>query len=461
WQGMNDYAAPTNGSGTKEDPYLIERPEHLAWLSLATNNTKRADAFLGTDDQQSRRAFAGVHFKQTADLDLAGLAFTPIGNYQSSPDYLARHGFGGVYDGNGFAIKNATINACLDNGQTATEGYTTNTYVSGIFGLLAASSVVQNVHAKNVKVGTLLDANATTSAETFGETFAGVIVGIALDCTVTNCTTDADCSAIGVYAGGIVAYQSTCRDLSYCVNRATVIGDKAAGGIVGAGESAIISYNVNYADIALITFTRWSGAGGIVGAYSANTASTANAVSNCINYGAVSAIDRNATGSNHRVGLGGIVGNDSPATSASYENCFNLASEFTASVVHTEIADNFIACAAGIVGYNYVRGAESPGARSFHNCYSVAGVIDTDYFGTPKNDFAWNWNGMNSTQGVNKSPYAGIITGVHNDNQVKIAIQNATNNTIETAFATCYYSVDASEIEANETYQAILAALVG
>ncbi|MBR2019154.1 MAG: hypothetical protein IKA05_01990, partial [Clostridia bacterium] len=46
WQGMNDYAAPTNGSGTKEDPYLIERPEHLAWLSLATNNTKRADAFL-------------------------------------------------------------------------------------------------------------------------------------------------------------------------------------------------------------------------------------------------------------------------------------------------------------------------------------------------------------------------------------------------------------------------------
>ncbi len=456
WQGMNDYAAPTNGSGTEEDPYLIERPEHLAWLALATNNTGRANAFLGTDDQQSRRVFAGVYFKQTADIDLAGLAFTPIGNYQSSPDYLARRGFGGVYDGNGFAIKNATINACLDNGQTATEGFATNTYVSGIFGLLAASSVVTDVHAKNIKVGTLLDANATTSAETYGETFAGVIVGIALDCTVTNCTTDADCEAIGVYAGGIVAFQSTCRDLSYCVNRATVTGDKAAGGIVGAGESAVISYNVNYADIALITFDRWSGAGGIIGAYSAKSATTENAVSNCINYGAMSAIDRNATvTSNHRVGIGGIIGNDNPATNASYENCFNLASEFTASVVHTELPDNFIACAAGIVGYAKI--FES--ARSYTNCYSVAGVVDTDYFGTPKNDFAWNWSGMNSTQGVNESPYAGIITGVHNDNQVNLSIKNATKNTIETAFATCHYGVTAAEIEANETYQAILAAL--
>ncbi len=454
WQGMNDYAAPTQGSGTEADPYLIERPEHLAWLARATNDAAWASAFLGTE-QTSRRTFLGVYFKQTADIDLAGLAFTPIGDYQSSSNYTKRHGFAGIYDGDGYAIKNATINANKDRGNFSTEGFDSDTYVSGIFGLISNNAVIQNVNAKNIKVGELLNENGTLSAQTFGETFAGVIVGVALEATVTGCTTDADCSAIGVYAGGVVAFQSKATDLSYCVNRASVLGNKAAGGIVGAAEANTIAYNVNYADISAIVFGRWHGVGGIIGVYSAQNKDIANAVSNCINYGAMSADDRSIESQkNHRVGLGGIVGNDNTGIQTSYENCFNLANKFTAKVVHVaDTQKSFLACGGGISGY----ARDGAATRSYTNCYSVAGSSTVDNFGTVADE---DWTAGNG------SAYAGTVTGYMNDTQVTKSLKNDANASADTAalnaaFASCYYGVDATEIEANETYLAILAALEG
>ncbi len=457
WNGMNDYAAPTEGSGTLGDPYLIERPEHLAWLARATNDAQFASYFL-CKIEKSRMAFQGVYFKQTADIDLAGLDFTPIGNYQSYSNYANRHGFGGIYDGDGYAIMNATINAQKNSGSAATAGYATDTYTSGIFGLLAGNAVVKNIKAKNIDVGTILNANATTSAGVFGETFSGVIAGLMIGAsTVTNCTTDANCSAAGVYAGGIVGYQNSATEVSYCVNRATVTGDRAAGGIIGAAEAHTITYNVNYGSINLITFKRWAGVGGIIGAYSLNegNGTQANAVSYCVNAGKLTAIDRNASdGGNQRVGMGGIIGNDDDAKIASYANCFNLASEYTATVENVRGSKNFLASAGGIAGY--AMDTTPSVLRTYSNCYTVAGTTDANYYGTAKNDFAWNWNGMNSTQsGVNGSDYAGLMSGDLSDAQVKNAV-GADN--FEKAFDTCVYGADAADIEANNaTYQQILA----
>lgn len=451
WQGVNDYAAPTKGKGTQAEPYLIERPEHLAWLARATNDVTIASAFLMKIDAQSRMAFQGVYFKQTADIDLAGLDFTPIGNYQCYSNYANRHGFGGIYDGDGYAIKNATINAQKNSGSAATAGYATDTYTSGIFGLLAGSAVVKNIKAKNIDVGTILDKNATTSAGVFGETFSGVIAGLMIGAsTVTNCTTDAACSAAGVYAGGIVGYQNSATEVSYCVNRATVTGDRAAGGIIGAAEAHTITYNVNYGSINLITFKRWAGVGGIIGAYSLSegNGTQANAVSYCVNAGALSAIDRNygstTTNKNHRVGMGGIIGNDDDAQNASYANCFNLATKFTAKVEHTDLTDSFLACSGGIAGY--AMDVTPAKARTYTNCYSVAGTTDVNAFGTVTNDKSW-------TSG-NASAYAGIMSGDLSDAQVKNAV-GADN--FAKAFDTCVYGADVADIEANATYLQILA----
>lgn len=455
WQGMNDYAAPAEGKGTQAEPYLIERPEHLAWLARATNDFKLAQAFLGKVTGVQRNAFAGVYFKQTADIDLAGLEFTPIGNYQSGSNYENRHGFAGVYDGNGYAIKNATINAQKNSGNAAItnvvgaddKGHATlagDTYVSGIFGLLGSGAIVKNVNAKNVDVGMLKNANGTTSAGTYYETIAGVIVGMANGATVTNCTTDKNCSAVGIYAGGIVGFTNAAAEISYNVNRATVTGDFAVGGIIGAADVNVVTYNVNYGSINMITFKRWAGIGGIIGAYNLLNDASTNAVSYCVNAGALSAIDRNASdGSNHRVGMGGIIGNDDDAKIASYSNCFNLAGEFTAKAEATAITSSFLACSGGIAGYA-MDGTPSV-ARSYTNCYSVAGTTDVDAFGTVTNDKDW-------TSG-NASAYAGIMTGDLNDTQVGAAVGG--KDKIASAFESCDYGVDFTE---NEVYLAILAA---
>ena len=458
WQGMTDYAAPTQGSGTEADPYLIENAQNLAWLAIATNDVSIANAFTGASDA-SRKAFLGIYFKQTADIDLGGLAFTPIGDYEADP-YEGRHAFAGFYDGNGFAIKNATINACEDNGQTITEGAATNTYVSGIFGFISSGAIIENVNAKNIKVGKLLSDSASTAAETYGETFAGVIVGISAASTITNCTTDADCSAIGLYAGGIVAYQNGSVDLSYCVNNATVIGGKAAGGIVGSAEAATITYNVNYADVSLITYHRWCGVGGIIGVYTKKNQTTTVEVSYCVNAGNLSAIDRLSDGSTHRLGMGGIVGNDDDQTTVNYSNCFNVADTFTAKVDAVGNTTNFLACVGGLAGY----ALDGAGNRTYSNIYTVAGNVDVDYFGN-EFDFGFNWEAMNGTPVESAKAFAGIISAELNNTQVTWAIKNDSNATadpdaVAEAFATCYYGVQLADIEANATYLAIIEAVV-
>ncbi|MBR3895030.1 MAG: hypothetical protein IKJ35_07780 [Clostridia bacterium] len=450
WQGMNDYAAPTKGLGTQAEPYLIERPEHLAWLSRATNDITIANAFLGKNNGLSRIAFSGVYFKQTADLDLAGKAFTPIGYYQSGSNYVNRNAFGGVYDGGEFTIKNATINAQKDKGLASIttvvglnekneEILKGDTYVSGIFGVIGSGATIKNIIAKNVDVGTILSTTASTSAATFGETISGVIVGMANGATITNCTTDVACSAAGVYAGGIVGFTNAATEISYCTNRAVVTGDIAAGGIIGSADANTITYNVNYGKINMITFTRWAGIGGIIGAYNLLNDTSANAVSYCVNAGKLTVIaDRNASGSNHRVGMGGIIGNDNTAKLASYTYCFNLTEEFSATAEHTAIADNFLPCSGGIAGY--AMDGTPTTARVYSNCYSVAGVTHVNAFGAPSEK---DWTSGNA------NAYAGIITGDLNTTQVGNSLKGGS---IAEAFKTCHYGVDASEITANEIY---------
>ena len=57
------------GSGTKNDPYLISNDKELAKLARDVNNGNTSQAFLGK------------YFKLTADIDLSGGIWMPIGKY--------------------------------------------------------------------------------------------------------------------------------------------------------------------------------------------------------------------------------------------------------------------------------------------------------------------------------------------------------------------------------------------
>ena len=86
------------GSGTKDDPYQIATAEQLAKLARDVNNGNTSQAFLGK------------YFKLTADIDLSGGIWMPIGKYYN---YGNGNGdnrlFFGKFDGNGHVIKNMHI----------------------------------------------------------------------------------------------------------------------------------------------------------------------------------------------------------------------------------------------------------------------------------------------------------------------------------------------------------------
>lgn len=89
----NSYAG---GDGSKTNPYEIATAEQLAKLASDVNNGNTPQAFLGK------------YFKLTADIDLSGGIWMPIGKYYNDGNGNNRLFFG-KFDGNGHVIKNMHI----------------------------------------------------------------------------------------------------------------------------------------------------------------------------------------------------------------------------------------------------------------------------------------------------------------------------------------------------------------
>ena len=86
------------GDGSKTNPYEIATAEQLAKLASDVNNGNTPQAFLGK------------YFKLTADIDLSGGIWMPIGKYYYYGDGNgANRLFFGKFDGNGHVIKNMHI----------------------------------------------------------------------------------------------------------------------------------------------------------------------------------------------------------------------------------------------------------------------------------------------------------------------------------------------------------------
>ena len=86
------------GSGTKNDPYLISNDKELAKLARDVNNGNTSQAFLGK------------YFKLTADIDLSGGIWMPIGKYYNYGNGNGNNRlFFGKFDGDGHVIKNMHI----------------------------------------------------------------------------------------------------------------------------------------------------------------------------------------------------------------------------------------------------------------------------------------------------------------------------------------------------------------
>ena len=90
WTDSGNYATSfAGGSGTSSDPYLIETPQQLAYLSYLVNNSS-------TNSQ-----YASLYYKQTANLDMSAYWWDAIGT--------STYPFKGYYDGGDYTISNLLV----------------------------------------------------------------------------------------------------------------------------------------------------------------------------------------------------------------------------------------------------------------------------------------------------------------------------------------------------------------
>lgn len=251
-----DVSSSLNGSGTENDPFLIEEIGDLLCMQEAVNTGASIN-----DVEASTAAY-----KLMADIDLGAVCgegkknWTPIG--------LEEHFFGGSFDGNGHRISGVYINSTEMR--------------QGLFGYVDSGKLA------NLSV----QGKVVSSADR--------VALLVADCqysTVDNCSAEGYVKG-RYYTGGIVGNGSDARLVSRCVNRADVDGYYDTAGVVGLTYGTITDC-INYGSIS--GFGNTGGVGGCAG----------NGIFNSVNYGSIS-----ATGDK----TGGVAGNQNADVVANCRN---------------------------------------------------------------------------------------------------------------------------------------------
>ncbi len=176
---LNKIAGLT-GTGTEEDPFLITSKEDLEYFRDLVN--------------EGKTKFKEVYFRQTADIDLKDVkSWVPIGEFGKG------HYFNGIYDGDGYEIRNMVIDDPKENVKENV----------GLFGVL--NGTVQNLNLVNCTVvgdcvsgitshGKANIYNCYVSGTIKGN---GRVSGVAdnANAQIVNCVTEVELRGTGIPAG--------------------------------------------------------------------------------------------------------------------------------------------------------------------------------------------------------------------------------------------------------------------
>ena len=184
-----------------EGYYLIDTGEKLAWFSSRVNS-----------------GYTTIKAKQTADIDLGGRAFTPIGT--------ATNVFLGVYDGGGYEIANLYITGTAEK--------------RGLFACIGAAKTTQtyvddwgDTYTENTYVPSEINNVVLVNANVNGTQGVGGIAADSDGGAITGCSVSGTITGTLSAAGGIVGYNHGGAVVSNCLNSAAVNGAQRVGGIAG------------------------------------------------------------------------------------------------------------------------------------------------------------------------------------------------------------------------------------
>lgn len=192
------------------------------WAGDITVSTADDLMAIATNVNKGTTTYSGDVITLTADIDLSGKTWMPIGN-----DWDNKKHFKGTFDGGGHKISNLSIS-------------TSNVYYLGVFGCVNGGTVKNLVLAKST-----VKSNISSSSYT---DYVGGIVGYNLAGTIENCWVLSDVTIEGdSCVGGIVGYSGTSgNDKAYiknCYNFGATVNSKNAstkGDICGKNDGKIV-----------------------------------------------------------------------------------------------------------------------------------------------------------------------------------------------------------------------------
>lgn len=216
-----------------------------------------------------------------ADLDLAGIAWTPIGSTFDADGNLL-HYFSGKFYGNGHTISNLDFS----------ENYGKTEYPS--FGLF---SEVYGAEISGLTIQGKLDVSNS------GYVYFGTVAGVAADSKISDCVSDVSFTDTDKYINGTAAMcgYAINSTIEYCQNKGNYsitkdVSSFQMGGIVGIAENSTVQYCANTGDM-----TSWTPCtGGIVGQLY-----QASKIINCYSTGKMAPLGNGTTDFG---GIAGIVG---------------------------------------------------------------------------------------------------------------------------------------------------------
>ena len=305
------------GTGTQEDPWLITSQEDLIALAEFLNSGN-AETF-DTENAGVGNCH-GYYFKQTADIDLTGVTWEPIG-------YSGSCYFAGNYDGGGHSITNA-----VSTGKVDPNGFAT----AGIFGWVAFGSV-ENLHVKN--------ANFVATGQN-NYSYVGGIAGVCYGSSIKNCSVENSFlesrrNNNNNCAGSIVGY-STGGTFEKCAAENNQVKTMCYGGgfvgevddTYGVGNSTFT--NCYGANCTVISETDDSQGTSFSGAFAGEITDSTLTIQNCYVYQATLSTVGNAVPQGTGVFAGNLWGGSTIADTNCYYGACGITENAGTAVEKTE-----------------------------------------------------------------------------------------------------------------------------
>ena len=266
WQAGGEYTYTVSLAAAKDLGYTIE--------SNGSYTVTSADGLMNIA-KLVNGGKTDINITLTADIDLTGKNWTPIGTSFSNK-------YTGTFDGGGHTIKGLTV--------------TTNDQFVGLFGYLNRAGTVKNVVMEGIQI---------TSNHMFGCT--GGVVGYSWG-TIENCSVSGSVSGT-VYVGGVVGAQID-GSITGCSSSATVKGMVDVGGVAGqTNSSATLTACYATGNVTLeIDPKKNIAGGGLVGMNAGSSLLACYATGNVTSTGS-------STGYVH---IGGFLGNNYTTVTACY-----------------------------------------------------------------------------------------------------------------------------------------------